>query len=70
VRVMRTEYRIDAFQQSYFVVDSFDELFEACYGTDFAPIYQQYAAQPAYAADAALPGDSPVAAASPATAAS
>jgi len=61
VRVMRTEYRIDAFQQSYFVVDSFDELFEACYGTDFAPIYRQYAAQPAYAADATLPGDRPMA---------
>jgi phenylalanine-4-hydroxylase len=60
VRVMRTDYRIDAFQQSYFVIDSFDELFEACYDTDFTPIYQQYAAQPAFAADAALPGDRPV----------
>jgi len=59
VRVMRTEYRIDAFQQSYFVVDSFEELFEACYGTDFAPLYRQHAAQPAYPADAVLPGDRP-----------
>jgi len=64
VRVMRTEYRIDAFQQSYFVVDSFEELFEACYGTDFAPLYRQHAAQPAYPADAVLPGDRPVAPAS------
>src|SRR5271165_6656361 len=27
-RVMRTEYRIDDFQESYFVIGSFDELFE------------------------------------------
>jgi phenylalanine-4-hydroxylase len=57
VRVMRTEYRIDAFQQSYFVIDSFQQLFEACYGTDFAPLYRRYAAEPAYAADASLAAD-------------
>jgi phenylalanine-4-hydroxylase len=57
VRVMRTEYRIDAFQQSYFVIDSFQQLFEACYGTDFAPLYRRYAAEPAYAADASLTAD-------------
>jgi phenylalanine-4-hydroxylase len=60
LRVMRTEYRIDAFQHSYFVIESFEQLFEACYGTDFAPIYQRYAAQPAISADASLPGDVPV----------
>lgn len=63
VRVMRTEYRIDAFQQSYFVIDSFEQLFEACYGTDFTPLYRRYAAEPAYPADAVLAGDVPVAAA-------
>jgi len=63
VRVMRTEYRIDAFQESYFVVDSFEQLFEACYGTDFAPLYRRYAAEPAYPADAALAADVPVPAA-------
>jgi phenylalanine-4-hydroxylase len=62
VRVMRTEYRIDAFQQSYFVIDSFQQLFEACYGTDFAPLYRRYAAEPAYAADASLAADVAVAA--------
>jgi phenylalanine-4-hydroxylase len=57
LRVMRTEYRIDAFQQSYFVIDSFEQLFEACYGTDFNPLYQRYAAEAAFPADAAVSGD-------------
>ena len=40
-RVMRTEYRIDDFQLSYFVIDSFEQLFKAAYGTDFAPLYER-----------------------------
>ncbi|MFI4868879.1 MAG: phenylalanine 4-monooxygenase [Steroidobacterales bacterium] len=52
VRVMRTDYRIDEFQRTYFVLDSFEQLFEACYNTDFAPMYCQYGAQPPFAADA------------------
>ncbi len=52
LRVMRTEYRIDDYQQTYFVIDSFQQLFEACYQTDFAPIYRQFGAQPPFAADA------------------
>ena len=40
VRVMRTDYRIDEFQRTYFVLDSFEQLFEACYDTDFAPMYR------------------------------
>ncbi|MBY0283566.1 MAG: phenylalanine 4-monooxygenase [Sphingomonas sp.] len=38
-RVMRTEYRIDDFQQNYFVIPSFDELLRVTVETDFAPIY-------------------------------
>lgn len=38
-RVMRTEYRIDDFQQNYFVVPSFDELLRVTVETDFAPLY-------------------------------
>ncbi len=38
-RVMRTDYRIDDFQQSYFVIDSYDDLFRATVDTDFAPLY-------------------------------
>ena len=38
-RVMRTEYRIDDYQQSYFVIRSFDDLLRATVETDFAPLY-------------------------------
>lgn len=37
-RVMRTGYRIDDFQESYFVIDSFDALFAETY-KDFAALY-------------------------------
>ncbi len=40
-RVMRTEYRIDDFQQNYFVVPSFDELLRITVETDFAPLYER-----------------------------
>ena len=44
-RVMRTEYRIDDFQQNYFVIPSFDELLRATVETDFAPLYAELAAE-------------------------
>lgn len=37
-RIMRTRYRIDSLQDSYFVIDSFEQLFEST-APDFAPIY-------------------------------
>lgn len=37
-RIMRTRYRIDTFQRSYFVIDSFAQLFDAT-APDFTPIY-------------------------------
>jgi len=40
-RLMRTDYRIDDFQQTYFVIDSYDQLFRATVDTDFAPLYAQ-----------------------------
>lgn len=40
-RVMRTEYRIDDFQQNYFVIPSFDELLRVTVETDFAPLYDE-----------------------------
>jgi phenylalanine-4-hydroxylase len=52
VRVMCTDYRIDDFQRTYFVLDSFEQLFEACYNTDFAPMYRRYGELPPFAADA------------------
>jgi phenylalanine-4-hydroxylase len=56
-RVMRTEYRIDDFQLSYFVIDSFEQLFTAGYGTDFAPLYERVRAQPSIAPGDLLPGE-------------
>ncbi|HSW33848.1 MAG TPA: phenylalanine 4-monooxygenase [Steroidobacteraceae bacterium] len=55
-RVMRTRYKIDSFQQTYFVIDDFAQLFRET-APDFAPIYRQIAAQPQLAADTLLPED-------------
>ena len=38
-RVMRTRYRIDDYQQTYFVIDSFDDLLRQTLETDFGPLY-------------------------------
>jgi phenylalanine-4-hydroxylase len=40
MRVMRTKYRIDDYQQTYFVIDSFDQLLKQTVETDFAPLYR------------------------------
>ena len=56
-RVMRTEYRIDDFQQNYFVVPSFDELLRLTVETDFAPLYEQLKAQPDVSVAELLPDD-------------
>jgi phenylalanine-4-hydroxylase len=42
-RIMRTKYAIDDFQQTYFVIESFEELLAACY-EDFGPLYERLAA--------------------------
>ncbi|WP_210358153.1 phenylalanine 4-monooxygenase [Sphingomonas beigongshangi] len=56
-RVMRTEYRIDDFQQNYFVIPSFDELLRITVETDFAPLYAELKAQPDIPVAAIEPGD-------------
>jgi phenylalanine-4-hydroxylase len=38
-RVMRTEYRIDDYQQNYFVIPSLEHLLKVTLETDFAPLY-------------------------------
>ncbi|MEM1391215.1 MAG: phenylalanine 4-monooxygenase [Pseudomonadota bacterium] len=38
-RLMRTDYRIDDFQQTYFVIDNYEQLFRSTVDTDFAPLY-------------------------------
>jgi len=45
-RVMRTRYRIDDYQQVYFVIDSFEDLLEQTIRTDFAPLYERLADLP------------------------
>lgn len=42
-RIMRTKYRIDDFQQTYFVIDSFEDLLRQTLETDFAPLYAEVA---------------------------
>ena len=56
-RVMRTEYRIDDFQQNYFVIPSFDELLRVTVETDFAPLYAEMMGQSDIRIAAILPGD-------------
>ena len=41
LRVMRTHYCIDDFQQNYFVISSIDQLLKVTRDTDFAPVYAQ-----------------------------
>ncbi|MBO9718074.1 MAG: phenylalanine 4-monooxygenase [Pseudoxanthomonas sp.] len=43
-RIMRTRYRIDTFQKTYFVIDSFEQLMQAT-APDFTPIYARLATQ-------------------------
>ena len=45
-RVMRTDYRINDYQQTYFVIPSFDELLRVTVETDFAPLYASLEGQP------------------------
>ncbi|HKB96805.1 MAG TPA: phenylalanine 4-monooxygenase [Rhizomicrobium sp.] len=53
-RVMRTDYRIDDYQQSYFVIDSFEQLRRQTADVDFAPVYRRLEQLPVLAPDAIL----------------
>ena len=50
-RVMRTRYKIDSFQQTYFVIESIQELFDKT-APDFTPLYQRVQAMQELAANA------------------
>ncbi|HEX6865982.1 MAG TPA: phenylalanine 4-monooxygenase [Caulobacteraceae bacterium] len=56
VRLMRTPYRIDDFQQVYFVIPSLDALLEATL-QDFGPIYRRLEGADDIAIDAIAPDD-------------
>jgi phenylalanine-4-hydroxylase len=55
-RIMRTRYRIDTYQKTYFVIDDFRQLFDAT-RPDFAPLYAELAAQATIPAGDVQPGD-------------
>jgi phenylalanine-4-hydroxylase len=55
-RVMRTRYRIDDFQQVYFVIPSLEAL-RAATLQDFGPIYERLSRAPDITVDAVLPTD-------------
>ncbi len=56
-RLMTTDYKIDDYQQTYFVIRSFKELFDATVGTDFAEIYPRVTERPALTVDAVTDAD-------------
>ena len=55
-RVMRTRYKIDSFQQTYFVIEDFGQLFRET-APDFTPLYERIAGLEPYPADTVLPQD-------------
>jgi phenylalanine-4-hydroxylase len=56
-RAMRTPYKIDDYQQTYFVIDSYEDLLRRTLETDFAPLYAELDAAPDLPVDAVLPED-------------
>lgn len=56
-RLMRTRYRIDDYQQSYFVIDSFEDLLRQTVETDFAPLYAELDGLPDLDTGTVLPTD-------------
>jgi phenylalanine-4-hydroxylase len=59
VRCMRTRYKIDDYQATYFVIDSFEQLFEMT-APDFTPIYETVRSLGELPADASIASDSPI----------
>jgi len=56
-RLMRTKYRIDDYQQNYFVIDSFADLLRETGETDFGPLYAELEDEPDIEIDTILPTD-------------
>lgn len=55
-RTMRTLYKIDSYQETYFVIDDFQQLFDQT-APDFAPIYEKLKQLPVLPANTLLPGE-------------
>jgi phenylalanine-4-hydroxylase len=56
-RAMRTRYKIDDYQQTYFVIDSYEDLLRQTLETDFAPLYTELDALPDLPVDTVLAED-------------
>jgi phenylalanine-4-hydroxylase len=56
LRIMQTRYKIDTFQETYFVIRDFRQLFEAT-APDFAPYYEQLKGREPHAPSAVLATD-------------
>ena len=56
LRIMQTRYKIDTFQETYFVIRDFQQLFDAT-APDFAPYYAALQGREAYAPSAVLATD-------------
>lgn len=55
-RIMRTRYRIDTFQKTYFVIDSFEQLFDAT-RPDFSGLYAELGSMPTLGAGELIASD-------------
>jgi len=55
-RLLQTHYQIDDFQDNYFVIDSFKQLFDETFA-DFTPVYQELDGKPEFKAGTLAEGD-------------
>ena len=55
-RCLRTLYKIDSYQETYFVIDSFQQLFDGT-APDFTPLYEKLKTMDVLAANTLLPGE-------------
>ena len=55
-RCLRTLYKIDSYQETYFVIDNYQQLFEGT-APDFAPLYAKLRGLPSLPANILLPGE-------------
>ncbi|HET7403377.1 MAG TPA: hypothetical protein VFJ62_16395, partial [Usitatibacter sp.] len=56
LRIMQTRYKIDTFQETYFVIRNFEQLFEAT-APDFAPYYEALRGREPHPPSAVLASD-------------
>jgi phenylalanine-4-hydroxylase len=57
LRIMRTGYSIDSFQQNYFVLESLDQLIDGLINLDFGPLYERWRGEPPLPPGTLLPGE-------------